>query len=109
MCVDEALIRQGGAQLRAQPAHVDVERAIAVARLAPPNREVELVAAHDPFRARCQCDQQLQLAHGEVERPSVDDCGVLVGADLETPGLESPKSLVHGSNSAPGTGPSGYA
>ena len=82
------MLGQRLAELRAQAADVDVDRAVVVARPAAPDLGVELLAGHDPLRVGGERGQQLQLAHRQAQRAAVDQRGVLLGPDLQ-PALDA--------------------
>ncbi len=70
-------------ELRPQLAHVDVNRAIAHAQLAPPDCPAELLAADDPARVPNQRDEQLELSDRQCEHLTPGSYEALVGGDLE--------------------------
>src|SRR5262245_44792298 len=83
MGVNQVPARQRFAELRAQAADVNVDRAIVVARLAAPDLGVELLAGEDALWVRGQRGQKLQLTHGQAQRPTVDERRVLLWPDLQ--------------------------
>src|SRR3954447_3162017 len=81
--VDEGLPRQGGRELRAQLADVDVDGALLLTEGTVPDDRVELLAAHDPAAAPREGREQVQLADGERERAPVREREELGRPDLE--------------------------
>src|SRR4051812_29336895 len=88
MRVDEAQVRRGSGQLRAQLSDVDVDRAVVGAERALPDRVEELLARDDAPFALCERGQQGELARRQVERAAAYVDTELVGPDLELPHMQ---------------------
>src|SRR2546423_14423390 len=69
--MDEGFPWKRRLQLRAQLAHVDVDRALLLAERPPPHDGVELLAAYDPAAAPRQRGKEAELPDGERDRPPV--------------------------------------
>ena len=65
--VDEAPIGHRCFELSAQLAHVDVDRAVAVAQLAAPDGCVQLLAGGDRAEPSSHRHEQLELPHGQAQ------------------------------------------
>src|SRR5215207_7161962 len=85
--VNETAARQRALELGAQPADVDVDRAIALPVGAAPDSLIELVAGHHPLGVVRELGEQLELADGERQGPTVDQCCMVGGPDLKPAGV----------------------
>src|SRR5262249_58329478 len=76
-----------GAQLGAQPPHVDVDRAGAAEVVVPPDLAQHLVAGEHPARVLGEELEQLELLVREVKRPALEPGGIglLVDGELADP------------------------
>src|SRR5919106_6374591 len=87
MRVDELPAGPRLLQFLAQLADVDVHRAVRLAVGLAPDDPVQLLTAHDAVMALRQGGQKLELAHGQLEAPAVEERHELGGADLKRPDL----------------------
>src|SRR5690349_17912277 len=81
--MDEGFPGERFLELRAQFAHVDVDRALLFAERPAPDDCVELLTAHDPPAAAGQGGEQAELSNGEGDRPPMRERDELAGPDLE--------------------------
>src|SRR3954465_4465046 len=81
--MDEGLVRERGLELRAQLADIDVDRALLLAEGPVPDHGVELLAADDAAAAPRQGGKQVELAHGQRERPASREREKLSRPDLK--------------------------
>src|SRR3979409_1074380 len=91
VCMDVALLRQCGFELRAQLADVHVDGPLLLAEGPVPHDGVELLAADYAAAAARECGEQAELPHGQLDRVPVREGEVLARPDLE-PAL--PQDLV---------------
>ena len=88
MRVDEAPVGQRDLELAAQLAHIDVDRAVADAQLAPPYVAVQILARDNGARSPGHRGQELELSDGQGERATGCEHKALLEPDLELAGIE---------------------
>ena len=81
--VDEAVARQRRLELHAQLVHVDVDRAVALAKGSAPYQAVQVLPSHDPAAAARERHEQAELAHRQAQRGAAGEREPLRGVDLE--------------------------
>src|SRR5450759_3113042 len=75
-----------GPELRAQPAHVDVDRPCAAVVVIAPDLLQQLGAGEHPARVLGQVLEQLELLEGQVERSAAQPAGIGDLVDAKVPG-----------------------
>lgn len=83
MRVNEPPVRQHSLELHAQPAHVDVDRAITRPHLSSPREAKQLLTLHYAVRPPRELYQHTELLDRERQRPARHPRDVVRGENFE--------------------------
>src|SRR5215211_9107817 len=98
--LDQPLV--GGAELRAEPADVDVDRPRAAVEVVPPDLPEQRRPGEDPAPAFGEVPQQLELLERQIQRRALDAHPIRAGVERDRP--EPDRGLLHRPRSPPRDG-----